>query len=147
MDLFRTYLVLLNLINLAVTAVLQVGDVETLYIFRFLQGVLVGNFMTLVPTYIGELVPKEYGSKFGVYPQISVVLGVLVSFLLGMIFTDSFGMLAYTKADQVQPWQREVFWRVILGVPLLPSLLQLLFIACGYIPESPHSLIAKNRKD
>jgi MFS family permease len=86
--------------------VLQVGDVETLYIFRFLQGVLVGNFMTLVPTYIGELVPKEYGSKFGVYPQISVVLGVLVSFLLGMIFTDSFGMLNYTQPDQLQNWQR-----------------------------------------
>lgn len=79
---------------------------ETLYIFRFLQGVLVGNFMTLVPTYIGELVPKEYGSKFGVYPQISVVLGVLVSFLLGMIFTDSFGMLNYTQPDQLQNWQR-----------------------------------------
>ncbi len=138
---------LLNLINLAVTGLLQVGDVETLYIFRFLQGVLVGNFMTLVPTYIGELVPKEYGSRFGVYPQISVVLGVLVAFMMGMIFTDSFGMLNYSTPDQLQPWQREVFWRVLLGIPLLPSVFQLFFIMIGYIPESPHSLIVKNRKD
>jgi hypothetical protein len=32
------------------------------------------------------------GSKFGVYPQISVVLGVLVAFVVGVIFTDSFGL-------------------------------------------------------
>jgi MFS family permease len=38
--------------------VLQTGDVYTLYIFRILQGVLVGNFMTLIPTYISELTPK-----------------------------------------------------------------------------------------
>jgi hypothetical protein len=44
---------MLNLINLAVTGLLQVGDIGTLFAFRFLQGVLVGNFMTLVPTYIG----------------------------------------------------------------------------------------------
>ena len=42
----------LNLINLGVTGAIQSGDVITLYIFRILQGVLVGNYMTLIPTYI-----------------------------------------------------------------------------------------------
>jgi heme/copper-type cytochrome/quinol oxidase subunit 4 len=36
---------------------------------------------------------------------------------------------------------------VQLGIPLLPSIIQLFFIAIDYIPESPHSLIIKNRKD
>jgi hypothetical protein len=53
--------------------------------------------MSLVPTYISELTPKELGSRFGVYPQVSVVLGVLVAFLMGVIFTDSFNIGPNTK--------------------------------------------------
>lgn len=64
---------------------------------------------------------------------------------MGVIFSDSFGInSSTTKLDQ---WQYETFWRVQLGIGLLPSILQLLFIAIGYIPESPHSLIIKNRKE
>ena len=100
--------------------------------------------MTLVPTYIGQLTPKELGSRFGVYPQISVVLGVLVSFLMGVVFTNVFDI---TSTTILAEWQWEVFWRVQLGIPLLPSIFQLFFILIGYIPESPHSLIIKNRKE
>jgi hypothetical protein len=71
-------------------------------------------------------------------------LGVLVAFLMGVIFTDSFNIKTSTV---LEPWQYETFWRVQLGIPLLPSLFQLLFIGVGYIPESPHSLIIKNRKE
>lgn len=140
----REYLIILNLANLLFTGLLQVGDVYILYIFRILQGFLVGNFMTLIPTYIGELTPKELGSRFGVYPQISVVLGVLVSFLMGVIFTNAFDIKNNTILSE---WQWETFWRVQLGIPLLPSIFQLFFILIGYIPESPHSLIIKNRKE
>lgn len=130
------------------TGLIQVGDVETLFIFRFFQGVLVGLFMTLIPTYIGELTPKELGSRFGVYPQISVVLGVLVAYLIGnVIFTNCFNLDTVPSGQSIPTWQYQTFWRVQLAIPLLPSLLQLLFIAVGYIPESPHSLILKNRKD
>lgn len=100
--------------------------------------------MTLIPTYIGEITPKEYGSRFGVYPQISVVLGVLVAFTLGVIFTNVYSIDSRTV---LYKYQYETFWRVQLGIPLIPSILQLFFIAIGYIPESPHSLITKNRKE
>lgn len=49
----REYLIILNLANLLFTGLLQIGNVYVLYVFRILQGFLVGNFMTLVPTYIG----------------------------------------------------------------------------------------------
>lgn len=42
--------------------------------------------MTLIPEYISELCPKEIASKYQVYPQISVVLGVLVAYVLGVIY-------------------------------------------------------------
>jgi len=103
--------------------------------------------MTLIPTYIGELTPKELGSRFGVYPQISVVLGVLVSFLMGVIYTNVFDITSTTYPSSLSNWQWETVWRVQLGIPLLPSIFQLFFILIGYIPESPHSLIIKNRKE
>lgn len=103
---------MLNLLNLVVTGLLQIGDVVTLYIFRILQGVLVGHFMTLIPTYIGELTPKELGSRFGVYPQISVVLGVLVAFVVGVIFTNALGINNLQNGQTLEQWQWETFWRV-----------------------------------
>lgn len=48
-------------------------------------------YMNFIPAYINELTPKELGARYGVYPQISVVLGVLVAFTVGMIITNSFG--------------------------------------------------------
>lgn len=66
---------------------LQIPDLAVLFVFRFMQGVLVGNYMTLIPEYISELTPKQISSKYGVYPQISVVLGVLVAYSLGVIYT------------------------------------------------------------
>ena len=140
----RSYLIGLNLVNLLVTGLIQTGNVYTLYIFRMMQGVLVGNFMTLIPAYIAELTPKEYGSRFAVYPQISVVLGVLVSFSVGVVFTDAFNI---TSNSTLTEWQYKTFWRVQLGVPIIPSIIQLFLIAVGYIPESLHSLILKNRKE
>lgn len=35
----------------------------------------------------------------------------------------------------------------MLAIPLLPSLIQLFCIAIGYIPESPVSLLIKNKRD
>ena len=140
----RSYLIGLNLVNLLVTGLIQTGNVYTLYIFRIMQGVLVGNFMTLIPIYIAELTPREYGSRFAVYPQISVVLGVLVSFTVGVIFTDAFDITTNTVLSE---WQYNTFWRVQLGIPIIPSIIQLFLIAIGYIPESIHSLILKNRKE
>lgn len=87
----RTYLVIFNILNLIVTALLQIGNTPTLFVFRLLQGVIAGVYMNFIPAYISEITPKELGSRYGVYPQISVVLGVLVSFTVGMIMTDAFG--------------------------------------------------------
>jgi hypothetical protein len=51
--LVRNYLILLNVVNVIVTGVLQVPNIYVLFIFRLFQGVLVGNYMTLITEYIG----------------------------------------------------------------------------------------------
>lgn len=35
----------------------------------------------------------------------------------------------------------------MLGIPLLPSIIQLFSVAIGYIPESPASLLQKNKRE
>ena len=101
--------------------------------------------MNFIPTYISELVPKELGSRFGVYPQISVVLGVLVSFVVAMIMTDVFGL--QSNSSLVTEEQAEIFWRVMLALPAVGPILQMIFLAFGYIPQSPYSLIVRNRRE
>lgn len=73
-----------------------------------------------------------------------MVLGVLVSFLVGMIMTDVFGIQSNSAA--VVNWQAAIFWRVMLIIPIAGPLLQLIFMMFGYIPESPYSLIVRNRR-
>jgi hypothetical protein len=59
-------------------------------------------------------------------------MGVLFSFLLGMIITNSFDLQYATTIPT--PWQVAVFWRIMLGVPVIPSIIQLILIAIGFIP-------------
>ena len=103
-------------------------------------------YMNFVPTYIAELTPKELGSRFGVYPQISVVLGVLASFVVGMIMTDVFGWQSDSTLALNTP-DSTIFWRVMLLLPLVGPFIQMFFLAFGYIPESPYSLIVRNRRE
>lgn len=81
-----------------------------------------------------------------------MVLGVLVAFTVGMIITDTYGFENLPGNIPVQDvvvdvGATEVYWRVMLGLGLLPSLFQLFFILIGFIPESPFSLIIKNKKE
>ena len=47
----------------------------------------------------------------------------------------------------MENWQAETFWRVMFLIGLLPAFIQMILIFFGYIPESPSSLIKKNRKE
>lgn len=58
LPLLRIYLVLLNILSIAFTALLQIGNTPVLFVFRILQGVVAGMYMNFIPTYIGELTPK-----------------------------------------------------------------------------------------
>ena len=134
--------------TIAFSAPLQAGGVVILFIFRALQGVACGIMMNFIPSYINELVPKEFGSRFGIYPQIAVVLGVLVAYTTAMIITNCFGYeFLHSNYEPLIDWQAQTFWRVMLGIPNLPGLIQLLLVVTGYIPESPTYLIKKGKRD
>ena len=80
------------------------------------------------------------------------MLGVLVAYVVPMIMQNAFGYQLLPgdvppSSFTVVNWQIELFWRLMLSLGMLFSLVQLFLIACGYIPESPTSLILKNRKE
>jgi hypothetical protein len=61
-----------------------------------------------------------------------VVLGVLTSYTIGVIYTE-----ANIKGD--------LFWRLQFMFPLIPNIIQTVFLLTGYIPESPVSFLKKER--
>jgi MFS family permease len=86
----RVYLILINIFAIAVTAALQGNNYIVLFIFRICQGIASGMFLNLIPSYINELIPKHLASRFGVYPQFAVVIGVLTAYTVAMIITNCF---------------------------------------------------------
>jgi hypothetical protein len=59
--------------------------------------------MRFIPFYISEVIPKEYSTKFVTYPQLSVVVGMLVSYGLVIIITDCFDLENVNAVAQA--WQ------------------------------------------
>lgn len=90
--------------------------------------------MILIPTYIRELATEEHSKKYVLYPQISVVLGVLMAYSLGVIYTDS-------------SLDFQVFWRLQFAFPVIPTFIQTVLICNNYIPESPTSILRFGDKE
>jgi hypothetical protein len=51
-SIFRHYLMILNLIHLVVLGLLQINNIYLFAALRLCQGIVVGNYMILIPTYI-----------------------------------------------------------------------------------------------
>lgn len=88
--------------------------------------------MAIVPIYINELAPKDIVGSFGVFTQLFVVLALVVSYALGLILL----------AAEAGPF---VFYRIMVGFNIITLLTQTICLFIGFIPESPNSLISKNR--
>ncbi|ORX92107.1 sugar transporter [Basidiobolus meristosporus CBS 931.73] len=91
-------------------------DILSLYTGRFLVGIGCGISIVVVPVYLIEIAPSSYRGLFGVFHQIGVVGGILVSQILGLFFSNVPG------------------WRFILSFCLIISAIQLVtfpFIVCS----------------
>jgi SP family facilitated glucose transporter-like MFS transporter 8 len=89
---------------------------------RFLFGISLGGFFTVVPIYVMELVPIDRRSLYGPLPQFGIALGGLIVNLVGM-FCDWFSLAVFCSC-----------------VPFLALMLSL------FIPESPVSARARARE-
>ncbi|GER46509.1 major facilitator superfamily protein [Striga asiatica] len=91
-------------------------DTSFLYMGRLLEGFGVGIISYTVPVYIAEIAPQNLRGGLGSVNQLSVTIGIMLSYLLGL-FVD---------------------WRLLAVLGILPCLI--LIPGLFFIPESPRWL-------
>lgn len=89
---------------------------------RAIMGFYCGLTSGLVPLYIGEIAPKAYRGALGTIHQLAIVIGILVSQVIGLDFILG----------------NDAMWPLLLGLSGAPAVLQSLLLPL--CPESPRYL-------
>uniref|UniRef100_A0A3Q2EAU3 Solute carrier family 2 member 2 n=1 Tax=Cyprinodon variegatus TaxID=28743 RepID=A0A3Q2EAU3_CYPVA len=89
---------------------------------RAVMGFYCGLTSGLVPMYIGEIAPKAYRGALGTLHQLAIVIGILLSQVIGLDFVLG----------------NDEMWHVLLGLSGAPAILQSLMLPL--CPESPRYL-------
>ncbi|KZV18370.1 hypothetical protein F511_28421 [Dorcoceras hygrometricum] len=98
-------------------------DLSFLYMGRLLEGFGVGIISYTVPVYIAEIAPQNLRGGLGSVNQLSVTIGIMLAYLLGL-FVD---------------------WRLLAVLGTLPCLI--LIPGLFFIPESPRWLAKMGMTD
>ncbi|XP_003416315.1 solute carrier family 2, facilitated glucose transporter member 2 [Loxodonta africana] len=96
---------------------------------RAISGFYCGLISGLVPMYVGEIAPTTLRGALGALHQLAIVLGILVSQILGLDFILG-------NAD---------LWHIMLGLSAGRAILQSLLLF--FCPESPRYLYIKLEKE
>lgn len=101
------------------------------YVFsRFLMGLAIGNSAVVTPMYLAEIAPPESRGRIVFFYQLSIVIGILISFLVGVV------------VDAVVT-DTNLSWRIMLAVGLVPA--GLFFFGMLRMPNSPRWLVEQGR--
>ena len=105
---------------------------------RLISGVAVGINSAIVPLYINEISPQSIAGTMGSMTQLTVNVGILVSFLLGLNVSKT----ATIKAHPDDEW----WWRFMFAFPILTAALRMICLLFIFKFETPSYLIS-NGKD
>jgi sugar porter (SP) family MFS transporter len=125
----RKKLLLLISLLFAVTSIeTAVAPSFTAFIVaRFLAGFAVGGVSLLSPMYVAEVSPASMRGRLGTLYQLSIIVGILVSYALNYLLRNSGG----------NNWR----WMFFTGV--VPSAVFFLFVSIA--PETPRFLMLKGK--
>lgn len=99
----------------------------TLYFGRLFAGFASGISTSAVPLYIAEISPLETRGINGSFVQLSIVIGILISAIVGI------------------PLSTRQLWRELFALAIIPVLIQMITIP--FVPESPFWLVMQNDYD
>lgn len=99
---------------------------------RLLMGLAIGNSAVITPMYMAEVAPPESRGRILFMYQLSIVIGILVSFLVGVT------VHAFIQSDDVD-------WRIMIAIGLIPACL--FFFGMLNMPRSPRWLMEQDRHD
>ncbi|KAK9458466.1 general substrate transporter [Lipomyces oligophaga] len=126
-----------NLVYL-VGSVLQFAAVHVAMLFlgRFIFGLAIGMLAMVVPLYLSEVVPPNVRGAMVALQQLSITLGIMVSFWL------DYGTqyIGGTGANQSQ-----AAWRIPLALQCIPSII--LTLGTFIFPYSPRWLVNQGREE
>ena len=117
-----------------------------LILARVIVGLAVGVNSFVAPTYIGEASPTHLRGLLGASNQLSITIGILLVYLLGLVCTVSGGTVYDgTTGAALGPSPAGTFcnWRLLAFLNLIPT--GLLAICTFLIPESPRWLAKKGK--
>ena len=117
-----------------------------LILARVIVGLAVGVNSLVAPTYIGEASPTHLRGLLGASNQLSITIGILLVYLLGLVCTVSGGAVYQGTSDiPIAPAPDGTFcnWRLLSFLNLIPT--GLLALCTLFIPESPRWLAKKVR--
>lgn len=101
-------------------------SVNAILFGRLVIGIAIGIGSYTAPLYIAEVAPQEWRGGLVSLNQLAITLGILCSYLINYVFTDT-----------------EASWRIMFAIGLIPAIL--LGIGMLFLPESPRWL-AKQKK-
>jgi MFS family permease len=92
---------------------LQLVELKVGYLLigRVIQGVVIGILSCILPLYLNSIAPIPISGKICSLNQIMICLGVITAYLVGFFIPED-------KDD-------EVLWRLVVGFPILPSLVSI----------------------
>lgn len=90
--------------------------------------------MTVVPLYINELAPIQIIGGVAVFTQLMAVMGIISSYGIGLILNGA----------NIGP---NAFYHIMVSLPAAIIIVQSILFLINFIPESPNSLILKNKNE
>lgn len=115
----------------------------SLLLARIVVGVGVGLVTVVCPMYISEMTSAASRGFFGVFHQLFITFGIFMGTLLGLAFGDQPPDLVGYKVTTFQ----SAWWRVMIGLPALISILALLLYVFVYQHETPHYMLEKRQRN
>lgn len=100
------------------------NSISLLLIGRIIVGIGAGVATVATPMFISEISPDKYRGFLGIFHQMAIVLGILIAQCVSL-FLGAKEMMIFGIPG----------WRLLFGVGVLPSLLQLIFVP--FMVESP----------
>ena len=133
----RRALMISNFITLIGAVITIVPFTLTFGIGRFVSGLSVGIYATLVPLYINETSPTQMSGKMGTLVQIQITSGIVMSYVLALVLpTGDY------KSNPLTCW-----WMVMFGFQGVIAVFQFLLFLCVYKLETPVWLWNRNLKE
>lgn len=103
---------------------MQITNMETIFIGRFLLGVTCGMYPMLAPVMTKELCPAEMRPLVGSFFSMGRIVGIVMAFALGVI-------LDVTNVPH--------YWRIVFIVPLILGMVQTIMVFF-FVPQVPGDL-------